>query len=317
MRIVLGVVDNHLRPWEFIPDVEVMINNLVWRWSRPRASIVWVDSGGYQIMVKGLKISIERIIEKYRMLDADIYMSLDIPPRDLYCRDRELVKKNIENYEILRTRLEDKEIIPVIHSYSLELLLYALDVYRSLGAKMIAYGGVVPPTLARNGNGSRLIPIVGLALLVKTSRLPIHVLGLGSPTMINIVRVLGVHSCDTSTWRVKAAYGKILIPGHGERYVGNRQIRFGRVYAKSEEIEYLKESLRRTGFPYIDSVDNMLKTFEGRAIINAWIVVKLHNEFSPKNGFKWLYQKAQDLAKQSIDEVAQLYIELAKTYRNS
>ena len=96
----------------------------------PKGIEIWIDSGGYQIMVKGLRVSLTQVIERYRRLDADLYMSLDIPPRDIGCEDRELVNRNIENYEYIRSKLEDKEVIPVVHCYAPDLILYAIDRYR-------------------------------------------------------------------------------------------------------------------------------------------------------------------------------------------
>ena len=304
MKIVFGLADLHIKLWELIPDIEVMINAIKWRWSRPPARKVWVDSGGYQIMVKGLKISIDTIIQRYRELDADIYMSLDIPPRTLCPDDKELVKKNIENYEILRTKLDDKTIVPVVHCYEPNLMLEAIDIYRSLGAKMIAFGGAVPPTMGRMGRGSRLLPLIALAIVVKASKLPVHVLGLGGAnTMYTVVKILGASSMDSSAWRIKAAYGKIIVPGLGERYVGNGKARFGKTPLKQEELEMLIKALQETNFPYMDKIHELLNTFPGRAIINAWILHKYRDYVANTNRLKWLIERSNVLKMLSIEEL--------------
>lgn len=38
---------------------------------------------------------------------------------------------------------------------------------------------------------------------------------------------MGVDSTDSAGYRRKAAYGKILLPGTGERYVGRGDAKFG------------------------------------------------------------------------------------------
>ncbi len=317
MELVFGAADGSIPIWEVLPSIEVMINNLSWRHPRPRARRVWVDSGGYQAMVKGIKLSIEKVVERYRKLDADLFMSLDIPPRTLCPEDRELVKQNIENFDELRSRLEDREIVPVVHCYSPELMLEALDVYQSLGAKIIAFGGAVPPSMARMGRGSRLAPLIALAIVVKASKRPVHALGIGgSVTMYTVLKTLGAHSADSSSWRVKAAYGKVLVPGLGERYVGDGRARFGRVDMRSEDMELLKRSLEATGFPYMDRLDEMLNTFRGRAIINAWIIYFYRDTFSPRNGFRWMLARAVDYASRSLSSLIAEFEELIANRKN-
>ena len=307
MRIVFGVADRSIELWHLIENVEIMINGLTWRGEVPPARVVWVDSGGYQAMVKGVRLELREVVARYRELDAHLYMSLDQPPRRLCPRDPALVKLNISNYEELRA-LVDKEIVPVVHCYDPELMLEAVDCYRSLGAKVIAYGGAVPPSMGRMGRGSRLIPIIALAIVVKAGRLPVHVLGLGGAnTMYAVLSRIGAASFDSSAWRIKAAYGKVIVPGLGERYVGDRRVKFGRTALSREEYEVLRRGLEKTGFPYIDRLDELLKTFRGRALINAWILFKFRDVVAPRNGMKWLVGEATRLASMPLSELIEVF----------
>lgn len=302
MKLIFGVPDKSVPIWDFLPSIEVMINNLGWRWGRPPARVVWVDSGGYQAMVRGAKLRLEDVVARFRSLDGDIYISLDTPPTSLCPDDRGLVLRNIEVFDVLRSRLDDRVVVPVVHCYAPHLMLEAIDIYRSLGAKIIAFGGAVPPSMARMGRGSRVAPLIALAIAVKASRVPIHALGIGgSITMYSVVKVLGASSVDSSSWRVKAAYGKILVPGLGERYVGNGRARFGRVDLKPHELEMLKQYLEKTGFPYIDKVEEMLRTFRGRAIINAWVIYHYRDSLSPNNGFQWMLRLAERYRNASLE----------------
>jgi len=302
--IVFGTPDPHVEIWKYMPDIDLMVNAILWRWRRPHVNRLWIDSGGYQIMVKGLRVRIDDIIAKYRSIDADVYMSLDTPPKHPCLASKELIDDNVRRFEYLYTKLEDKKIIPVIHCYPPELIIYALEKYEVYGVDMIAYGGAVPPTMGRCGRRSRFLPILGLALLRKAFNGWIHALGIGGTCATYCaMKALGVDSFDSSSWRVKAAYGKIIVPGLGERYVGNGRAKFGRKDLSEEEYVILEEALRRSKFPLVDRLGELLSTFQGRALINAWIVRHYPNVLSPRNGLRWMVRFAEDLASMSIDEV--------------
>jgi len=305
LQIVFGVADRNIELWRVIGDAEVMINSIKWRWDPPPARRVWVDSGGYQAMVRGVRLELREVAARYRRLEAHLYMSLDQPPRRLCPRDPSLLKLNLSNYDELRA-LVDREVVPVVHCYDPELMLEAVDSYRSLGAKVIAYGGAVPPSMGRMGRGSRLLPIIGLAIVVKASPLPVHVLGLGGAnTMYAVLSRLGASSFDSSAWRIKAAYGKVIVPGLGERYVGGRRVRFGRTLLSREDYEVLRRGLEKTGFPYLDRLDELLKSFKGRALINAWVLYKFRGTVVPRNGMRWLVEEASRLASMGLDELVE------------
>ena len=67
-------------------------------------------------------------------------------------------------------------------------------------------------------------------------------MGMGSsPLMLHIAYFLGVDSTDSSGWRRKAAYGKIILPGTGERYICNRSGKFSRKRLTHQELELLNK----------------------------------------------------------------------------
>ena len=62
MKIILGIPDTKVPIWK-ICDIPLMINQLMWdsvEWENE----TWVDSGGYQIMVKKKNISLDEVFEK-------------------------------------------------------------------------------------------------------------------------------------------------------------------------------------------------------------------------------------------------------------
>ncbi len=307
VEVVLGVADGGVEVWEVVPG-PYMANAVVTR-RYPSGGPLWIDSGGYQAMTKGLRVTPDDVLRVYRGVDADYYLALDTPPAPGSDPGDDLVRRNIEVYDYMRSRL-DGELVPVVHMYSPDQLAWAVDEYRSLGARVLAVGGAVPGLLNR---GKKRIPtIITLAIIRRLWRDRLHVLGAGSPVMARIVSVLGADSADTATWKVKAAYGKVIFPGVGERYVGRRRIRYGPLYARPEEISALEDYLRRTGFPLIDGkgVEPLLSTFRGRALINAWILRK--SEWTPTGrGFTWLLREAEKAASMSLQDLVEYYWEVA------
>ena len=304
VRVVLGVPDPNVPVWEIIEDCEVMVNAVKWRWGRPPARELWVDSGGFQIMVRGLRVDLPKIVARYRELEGDAYISLDVPPRELGCGDRGLLKINIRNFEYLYEKL-DRTVVPVIHcTFAPELVLEAIDTYRGYGVGIVACGAAVPSVMGRGGRGSRKLSVMMLALVRKAFRGRIHVLGVGgSNSMKAVLNVLGIESTDSSSWRVKAAYGKVLIPGVGERYVGNGRARFGVVPLSPEDLEELVKFLESTRFPLVDRVEELLKTFVGRALINAWVSRYAPPELSKRSRLCWMVKLARQCLSMGLEEL--------------
>ncbi|TRM84566.1 hypothetical protein DJ522_04230, partial [Sulfolobus sp. F3] len=170
----------------------------------------------------------------------------------------------------------------------------AVDFY-SQYTDIVAFGGIVPPSL--NGGGGKKLAIAMYRLLRKLWKGKIHVLGAGSPFMRKLF--YDADSVDTSTYRVKAIHGMIIIPGKGERYVGERKIVWKARRATQEEIETLLSFLERTHFPF----QPRLEDWVSRALINAWVL--LHSE----------YEKDHPLIKytKSLKEPEEELTELCKT----
>ncbi|MEM1804186.1 MAG: hypothetical protein QXR80_06790, partial [Desulfurococcaceae archaeon] len=100
-------------------------------------------------------------------------------------------------------------------------------------------------------------------------------------------------STDSATWRLKAAYGKVILPGGGERHVTSRAVSFGKAKPKDGELEELYRFLKETGFPALDGFYEKIRTsFEYRALVNAWVVVKSWTQTPKAPAFKKLYLSA-------------------------
>jgi len=313
LKIVLGVADGSIPIWRFL-TVDIMVNQLNintrlfegLKFAKENGNNTFVDSGGYQILVKRKKIDIKTVIEKYKKIDADYFFSLDIPIYNWSKEMEQMILTNISNYEVLYTNLEDKNIIPVIHLYPYDLMVKAVEKYLEYDPPLIGYGGIVPPMIRKTR--LRLKALIGAIILRRL--LPgrrIHVLGIGSYIMTRIIKEIGVDSIDTSTWRVKAAYGHVIIPGLGERYVGNRNLKFGTPRIRPNEIRILYNHLVMTKFPFIDKFNDLLNSFKGRAIINAWIITRVNGNISPMSSFYRLYKQIRLYSRYSLEELIKIY----------
>ncbi|ACB39979.1 tRNA-ribosyltransferase [Pyrobaculum neutrophilum] len=282
MRVVLGSPLSAVpKPWHHFDVPGVMVNALDIR-RDPRAALgyegeLWVDSGGYQILKRGLSIDVDKIAEIYRRVDAQLYLSLDVPPSPSDPPDaaEKKMRKSYQNWLKLRRAVGDA-VVPVLHVYRDEALFERyLALYRD--APALAIGAAVPYVLITRGapRGSRQHALSLIKRAREEFRGALHVLGMGSPSVTPILAALGVDSTDSATWRLKAAYGKVLLPGGGERHVTDRPVNFGRAKPKDGELEELRRFLAQYGFPSLDGFhERIARSFEYRALVNAFVVIK-------------------------------------------
>lgn len=303
-RLVLGIADGGVPVWEVIDRIPFMANAVTTRQYPPHTGDLWVDSGGYQALRRGLELSVDEVVFRFTRVEADYYIMLDSPPPE-GVGGLDDARRNFSLFEELYSRLEDKLIVPVVHHYSWDALSWILDMYDYYDPSVLTVGGSVPGLL--NRGKKRAATILYLALVRRLWNRHLHVLGAGSPVMRCILSHIGADTADTATWKAKAAYAKILIPGAGERYVGRRRITYGPLYATSEELARLEEFLVETGFPLIqeEPLNKLLSTFKGRALINAWVLV--YSEPAPGRGYKWIYRLAEEASNLSLTELVGLH----------
>ena len=305
VTVVLGVADGGIPVWEVLGG-PFMGNAWTTRRWPPGPRGVWVDSGGFQVMKGGGRLDPSTLLERYRGVPGEFFLSLDRPPAPGAPAGRALVEENVRVFEELYSRLDWATLVPVVHPYDPDLMAWAVDAYRGYGVRILAFGGGVPGLL--NRGIKRVATLIAMAVARRLWPWRLHVLGAGSPVMAAIVGALGADSADTTSWRTKAAYGKVILPGAGERYVGGRRIRYGPLYARPEELEYLEDFLRRTGFPLLDGagLEGLLSSFQGRALVNAWVM--RHAAWRPRRGgFAWLYKAARTASGMSLGELVEAY----------
>ncbi len=276
---------------------------------------LWIDSGGYQFLRHGIKPSLEKIAEVYNNFqDASFYLTLDYPPSptDDYDTTRKKLEHSYENFVKLRKLLDSEvseRLIPVLHYCRYrDLLTYFLKKYLDYNVPVLAVGALVPYVLILRGvrGNSRREALLFLAQLreeLRDRKVKLHVLGLGSPVIVPTLEVIGVDSTDSSTWRVKAAYGKVVLPGGGEVHVTSRVVNFGKRKATQSDLELLYNFLRSRGFPLIDRFECIFTSFEYRALVNCFVI--LHSREPPRSRvFSKLFNEIAELVRrESLAEV--------------
>lgn len=255
-----------------------MLNAL--RLARAKCNTVWVDSGGFQAMTHSVIPPVYAVINVYKRIDANAYIAPDVPP--LPDDPPEVAEKKMEaSYVRYVEASRHVEVVPVVHFYrDVRLTLRYLRRYLDHSPPRLAVGAAVPYLFSRAPGRRRLFAF--LRELRREYRGHIHVLGAGAPSVITRLAALGVDSTDSATWRLKAAYGKVILPGGGERHVTNRAKKFGGKTATEEELEALYSFLKETGFPALDGFYERIRTsFKYRALVNAWVIQYSLSRYQP------------------------------------
>jgi 7-cyano-7-deazaguanine tRNA-ribosyltransferase len=256
-----------------------------------------LDSGGFKLLMsRNVHYDVERAIHFFRGAAADLTVTLDYPLSGLasYKENRRRWRKTVANLDRIRNALPGIALMPVIHGLTLRQIENACQtVERTLGDPIVlGLGGLVPLLTARyarrpfryerfdktSGTGGTFIAD---ALTLVRSYFPrsfTHVFGVGSTTTALVVLSLGADSVDSVSWRAKAAYGKIHLPGTSDRYL--RRNRNGRDdHPSLDKAE--RELLRMCPCPVCSEfscfrrhVSYLENSFEGRALHNAWVLLR-------------------------------------------
>jgi queuine/archaeosine tRNA-ribosyltransferase len=254
--------------------------------------IVLLDSGGFQAMIYGIDIKLEKLVEVYRIAQPDYCFSLDYPSSSTRNSKRKIAR-TIANYEEMRKSF--RQVIPVIHP-KLERALKEYEAYQKHSPEYVAIGGLVPMMRTTKGVADgRKKAIDLIAEIRRRHNAFLHIMGLGAPTIVPILKSLNCTSTDSATWRIKAAHGKIMLPSMGERYVSNKGAKFGIVTLSDAETELIE----RLECPILAEYgwEGLVESFEARALFNAWISVYANDSEKKINGpFNRLHQYAQERA---------------------
>lgn len=237
-----------------------------------------IDSGGYNLLKNpSINFDIQQLVHLYQHINADIYVSLDVPPHPaLTLAERKKRWDETKKNAILLHQLVDKPIMPVVHGYSLrELQKNSAELQKIIDeSNMIGFGGIVPLFKVHRDRALKLI----YHLRNKFPDSFFHVFGVGSVSSMLLLAAIGVDSMDTIGWRIKAAYGAIQLPGVGDRFVTpNQSSGKHRKKLSVSEIELLAQCKcpvcsGKSIEERLSLLDNSKKsTFYNRAMHNAWV----------------------------------------------
>jgi hypothetical protein len=268
----------------------VLINQLKFR-KKEWKNETWVDSGGYQIILHGLEISVKDILRKYKKIDAYAFFSLDIAsvfsPLD---------KRNFEYFEYLYTKMEWLEkIIPVIHIYPIQDIDEAIDFYKRY-TYYFSIGGLVASSKMKV-----LIYTFPWVYYLRKKVPYLHVLGMPAPYFLQTFNF--ANSMDTATYSKITGFRDIFWFDGSRRYVGNMETRRKRYKITKEEKEQLFEFLDKHNFPFEYDLSNR-KIIE---LINAYIL--FYNNWRIKNKYT---EYAEKLRRMGLDSLVN---ELIRNYK--
>jgi tRNA-guanine family transglycosylase len=192
---------------------------------------IMLDSGGFTMMMKRRSLPISRIVDIYLQTEAELCITLDLPPVDDDSRAVRSRKYRVtfQNLSHLIERVGDNRIVPVVHGKSEREFDKNCTAISTLIPKprMICLGGMVP-LLRRSGQASErersetwLRKMIG-RVKDQFPNTIVHVLGAGSPKNIATAIRCGADSTDSLAWRRAAGFGTIYLHGTGERFVAHR-----------------------------------------------------------------------------------------------
>jgi 7-cyano-7-deazaguanine tRNA-ribosyltransferase len=249
---------------------------------------LFLDNGSYTAIRQGVMLDPERVLEVQEALMPDLTIPLDFPFSGGLQRSQmaKRWKKTQDNIKFWQgsTKLR-RRLVPSLHSWdksSLESNVKWLQ--KHADSDFVALGSIVNDSFHSFsgffGDRAPSVDLVDMLLLaIKTvqenSDFKAHLMGFGSsPLTMHLGYYMGAGSVDSAGSRRKAAYGKIILPGTGERYVGNSTASFGNepnlFDGKRPEDIALWE---RCGCPIcVVNKDQILVDWKARAIHNEFVM---------------------------------------------
>jgi tRNA-guanine family transglycosylase len=262
---------------------------------------ILLDCGAFTASKKGMVLEPFRVLEVQEKLGADVAIPLDYPflpgfSESLMRKRWEMTASNILFWQSSGNFREG--ILPVLHSWDRTSLKENVRwLQHHVDAEYIALGTLVTPRFSSYSGffGDRqprreLIDMISLAIseIKSNTEFKIHLTGLGSsPLMLHLAYYLGITSTDSAGARRKAAYGKIILPGKGERHISNKAFSFGRSRLSNEDIQLL------------ENCDCSICRENRERLYIDWKARALHNEY--------VLKKEVEKAKKLLDEGLDFY----------
>jgi tRNA-guanine family transglycosylase len=279
------------RPWRFfkidglmVNAYEILHNDSVVERVRKEGvhkymefdGLIAIDSGGYLFMKRGeIDVTPEVILTLYEESKPNFGVVLDFPstpnlPREVV---EERLSKTLENtrrmLELRRTT--NPVLIPVIHGHEEETIKRYVKRLQEIGDfDIYGIGSLVPSVFNTKGVGGihNVVRVISLVRTLLPDKI-IHVFGVGSAITMHLMFYAGVDSIDTTSWRTKAAFGAIQLPGSGDRYITPRK-RHKHYRGLSEEERRILDECKCPACKK-EGLEGLVRSFKLRALHNAWV----------------------------------------------
>lgn len=243
---------------------------------------LFLDSGAFTFARSKKCVDKERIKRVQEIIDPDKAVPLDYPflpgtsPKQMKILWEETAMNILEWQETTRLR----EIAPVLHAWNASSLIKnILWLAKHVDCEHVLIGTIVTPSFSTYTGffGDRQVSVKNILLILRTIQLlkhytdfKVHLTGFGSsPMTLHLAYLMGADSVDSAGYRRKAAYGKILLPGRGERYVGRGDATFGVKPLTAEDMKLLAECQ----CPVCrSSHEELWKDWKARAIHNKYVL---------------------------------------------
>lgn len=255
---------------------------------------ILMDSGGFLFQNRELTACPLEILRFYRAAKPDLVVSLDHPlrPSDTAAGHRNRWRKSLENLQCMIDRLESNRLVPVIHGYTLRALKRACEDVRRIvpNPAVVGIGSLVPLIKAShlgtgfryrrdNGETGNHVAFVADAVKLVRDEFPdsmLHVFGVGGITTMLVIFSAGADSVDSTTWRIKAAFGAIQLPGIGDRYPGEqKQTKRSRPIMSLEDRQILKRCRCENCSKYSALAwqqKSLAGSVNARCFHNSWVI---------------------------------------------
>jgi 7-cyano-7-deazaguanine tRNA-ribosyltransferase len=257
---------------------------------------VFLDSGGFQLQRHpDRRSSADRVVDLAKKIRPDLCAVLDYPfdPRGSRDTNQRRWSKTLRSTRLTCRRMDRSVIAPVLHAYDVAAIGPRMKTLKKLCDRPViwCFGSLVP-LFHGSHIGSRFVNAadkVGaferrwslIANLITEMRRAVgseflHVFGAGSLSTIFLLFLAGADSVDSASWRLKAAFGAIQLPGLADRFLA-----FRKNHSRVRKLltPRCRDMLSQCRCPVCanltleDRIKHLSCYFEARAIHNAHVLI--------------------------------------------
>jgi len=175
--------------------------------------VAFVDSGGFIYKRYNLRIKPEKILEIQEKMGADIASTLDFPISYKVLSENNLIVATVKSAMITESLRKNRDMLLFASVNGYDPLLIR-NVIRHLERNCKFNGYAIGSLLPKFSNYRLLVGSI-LAARKEVKNKPLHVYGLSSPLIANLLMYLGVDSFDSSFFVISSGKRNYSVPGYG------------------------------------------------------------------------------------------------------